>query len=106
MGRECKAHTNVVACMRGKYGGSVSAQGNFLGYFRSLPQWVRQPILILSPFVGDPRECRGDIALPPSFGAHFVALNPILHPEVGLLPFIWTVGTCSPSCWEEHGSNC
>ena len=40
----------------------------FLGYFRSLPLRVRQPILILSPFVGDPRERRDDIALPPSFG--------------------------------------
>ena len=24
--------------------------------------------MILFPFVGDPRECRGDIAFPPSFG--------------------------------------
>ena len=39
------------------YRGSISAQGNFLCYFRSLPLQVRQPILILSPFVGDPREC-------------------------------------------------
>ena len=23
---------------------------------------------MLSPFVGDPRECRGDVAFPPSFG--------------------------------------
>ena len=29
---------------------------------------MRQPILILFPFVGDPRECRGDVAFPPSFG--------------------------------------
>ena len=25
-------------------------------------------LLILSPFVGDPRECKGDVAFPPSFG--------------------------------------
>ena len=29
---------------------------------------VRQPFLSLFPFVGDPRECRGDAAFPPSFG--------------------------------------
>ena len=29
--------------------GSVSVQGIFLGYFQSLPLWVRQPILIVSP---------------------------------------------------------
>ena len=30
-----------------RLGGSVSAQGNFLGYFQSLLLWVRQPILNL-----------------------------------------------------------
>ena len=40
-----------------------------------------------------------------SIGAHFVALYLILHPEVGMLPSVWTVGTCSPSCLEEHRSN-
>ena len=30
--------------------------------------WLRQPILILFPFVGYPRECRGNVALPPTFG--------------------------------------
>ena len=29
---------------------------------------VRQPHLILFPFVRDLRECRGDVAIPPSFG--------------------------------------
>ena len=30
---------------------------------------VRQPILILSSrLIGDPRECRGSVAIPPSFG--------------------------------------
>ena len=28
---------------------------------------VRQPLVILFSFVGDPRECRGDVAFPPSF---------------------------------------
>ena len=37
-----------------------------------------------------------------SIGAHFVALYPILHPQAGPLPSVWTVGTCSPSCLEEH----
>ena len=30
---------------------------------------VRQPLLIFLPYGGDPRECRGDIAFPPSFGS-------------------------------------
>ena len=32
--------------------------------------WVRQPFLILLPAlgVGDPQECKGDVAFPPSFG--------------------------------------
>ena len=29
---------------------------------------VRQPLLIFFHFVGDLRECRGYIAIPPSFG--------------------------------------
>ena len=32
-------------------------------------------------------------------------LCPILHPEVGPLPSLFTVGTCFPSCLEEHRSN-
>ena len=61
----CPPH---MVCMFSLDMGSGSAQGNFLGYFQSLPLWVGQPILILSPFVEDPQQCRGDIALRPSFG--------------------------------------
>ena len=40
-----------------------------------------------------------------SISAHFVTLYPILHLDVGLLPSLWTLGTCSSSCLEEHCSN-
>ena len=68
---------------------------------------VRQPILISTPFcLGTPKNAGVMWSqIVASIGAHFVALCPILHPEAGPLPSVWTVGTCSPSCLEEHRSN-
>ena len=36
-----------------------------------------------------------------SIGVPFVALYPILHPEAGPLPSVWTMGTCSPHVWRS-----
>ena len=54
--------------------------------------------LIRNIWRGGPSELHQSVRI-------FFALNPILHPEVGPLPSVWTVGTCSPSCLEEHQSN-
>ena len=63
---------------------------------------VRQPPLILFPFcwvpflillpalgVGDPRECRGDVAFPPSFG-----------PPLFILPFLFATVSSKQSSAE------
>ena len=47
---------------------------------------VRQPLLTLFPFVGDPRECRGDVAFPPSFGAPEKAQ--LRQPLLILFPYV------------------
>ena len=58
--------------------------------------WARQPILILFPFVGDPGECRGDIALPPTFGPlpYVVALKRLAC--CSALPSRFSVGSNTP----------
>ena len=56
---------------------------------------MRQPLLILFPFVGDPRECRGDVAFSPSFGPLELGLG-TCNPRFIAWPLELGLGTLNP----------
>ena len=65
--------------------------------------FVLDPLLILLPAlcVGDPGECRGDIAFPPSFGPTFFLL-PLVFVTVSSKQ---SSADCTEACTKKIGYN-